>query len=102
MEKYHNEVVQTLVETYSDDKQLLGDILFYLYQSSTDMNLKGAIVEVMNDLGRCISCGSELISYEFTETHTELDNNNEEEFVAHLCCNCNRAEIEELHAKEME
>ena len=101
MEKYHNEIVQTLVDSYSDDKQLLGDILFYLYKSSSDMSLKGAIVEVMNDLGRCVQCGSELINYEFTETHSELDNNKEELFIAHLCNNCDRAEIEELHAKEM-
>ena len=102
MEKYHNEIVQTLVETYSDDKQLLSDILFYLYQSSSDVNLKYAIAEVMTDINRCVKCGGGLISYEFTEIHSELDNNDKEEFIVHLCPNCNRTEIEQLHAKAKE
>lgn len=102
MEKYQNEIIQTLVDSYSDDKQLLADMLCYLYNSTDDLSLLGAILGVMNDLGRCSECGSELITYEFTDIHSELDNSDEEIYFAKLCSQCDRVEIEATHAKVKE
>ena len=100
MEKYYNEIVQTLVDSYKDDEQLLGDMLYYLYETTDCLSLKNTITDVMYDLNRCISCGGSLVVYEYEESHTELDDGGSEVFLAKLCSNCDRAEIKELHAKE--
>lgn len=102
MEKYHDEIVQTLVDSYKDDKELLGKIMYSLYHATNDFELKELIVGVLNDLDVCIQCGSKLTGYTFEETHTELDNRNVEVFVAKLCNICDRAEITELNATRKE
>ena len=44
MESYANEVIQALIDAYSDDKELVKDCLFYLYHTTTDDKLRYQIL----------------------------------------------------------
>lgn len=98
MENYAFETVEAISDYYrkdgKDGKELTKDILFYLYHTTTDDQLKQKIVEWFNEENYCIECGTELLSYEWSETHTELDDNSIEWFTYWLCPICDRNEVE--------
>ena len=93
------EALDAILDAYKDDKELLSTILFFLYHTSDDDRLRQNIATLMKDMDKCISCNSDLMTYEFQEVHYELDNNDIETFAVKLCSHCDRDEIEQLHAK---
>ena len=99
IENMSTEALDAILDTYKDDKELISTILFFLYHTSDDDRLRQNIATLMEDMDKCISCNSDVMTYEFQEVHNELDNNDIETFVAKLCSHCDRAEIEQLHAK---
>ena len=101
MEKYQDEVVQTLIDSYSDDKELLGSIMLYLYHVTNDVELMRLISEVMTKLNMCVTCGSKLLSYEYEEIHKELEYDNVELFSIKCCPICDRIEIREGKYREV-
>lgn len=67
MEKFNNEVVDLIIDSFRDDKQLIVNILFYLYKTTTDDAMKQSILHFMNEQNICIQCGSEMVYYEWNE-----------------------------------
>lgn len=99
IENMSNELLDAILDTYKDDKELIATILFFLYHTSDDNRLRQNIATLMEDMDKCISCNSDVLTYKFQEVHSELDNNDVETFVTKLCSHCDRDEIEQLHAK---
>ena len=88
MENMSIEILDAICDAYNDDKDLVVKCLFYLYHNSTDDKLNRQIVDIMSEMGYCITCGDKLTTYEYKETHTELDYNNEEIMSAEICRHC--------------
>lgn len=97
MEDFSMEVVETITEHYvndgSDGKELIKDILFYLYHNTTSDKLHQKILEWFNTENYCIECGTKLLPYDWYETHTELDGNDREWFTTYLCPACDDEEV---------
>lgn len=93
-ENFSREIIDLITEDFFDDEQLVIDVLFYLYHTTEDNKMKQQIVDVFNDYGYCIGCKNKLSTYEWYETHTELEYNNQEWFSIQLCPYCDRGEIE--------
>ena len=83
------EVVSTITDYYAKDgeegKELIKDILFYLYHTTTDHKLMANIVEWFNEENYCIQCGSKLTYYEWKEARPI----GEEIMSAYDCSRCN-------------
>ncbi len=94
MEKFNNEIVELIVDAFNDDKQMVIDMLFYLYKTTTDDAMKLSIIDFMNEENTCIECGSEMITYEYKEYHSEVDAY--EDMTVNLCPYCDRGEMERL------
>ena len=92
MENFALEIVETINEHYYRDgtegKELIKDMLFYLYHTTNDDKLKEAILDRFNEEQYCIECGAKLRPYDYCETHTELEYNNKEWFTEWLCPVC--------------
>ena len=92
MEDFSIEVVETITDYYSKDgeegKELTRDILFYLYHNTNNDKLRQAILHWFNEEQYCIECGEKLQPYDYCETRTELEYNNQEWFTAWLCPVC--------------
>ena len=77
MENFSKEIIQTIVDDYSDDMELVVSMLSYLYQTTLDDNMKKSIIDVFNVSNRCIECGDKMTPYEWTDdngdTHTTYD-----------------------------
>ena len=77
MERFDKEIVQTIVDDYGDDMELVVSMLSYLYQTTLDDNMKKSIIDVFNVSNRCIECGDKMTPYEWTDdngdTHTTYD-----------------------------
>lgn len=99
MEDFSIEVVETITDYYSKDgeegRELTKDILFYLYHNTDNDKLKQAILHWFNVEAYCIMCGEKLQSYDYYETHTELDGRCRELRTAWLCPKCDKGEIED-------
>lgn len=97
MEDFSIEVIETITEHYGNDgkegKELIKDMLFYLYHTTTSDTLKKRIVQWFNAENYCISCGTELQAYEWCEIHDELEGNPREWFTTYLCPICDGGEI---------
>lgn len=93
MENFSTEIIDLVCDTYAKDKQLVIDILFYLYHTTSDDKMKQQIVDIFNTEGYCIDCGSKLTTYTWDEIHTELEYNNREPMFADYCPICDRYEI---------
>ena len=72
MENMSTEILDSICDMYKEDEELVVTCLMYLYQTSNDDKLRYNIVEIMNDMNRCIECGDKLTYYEFQEYHPEL------------------------------
>jgi len=94
-ENFSREIIDLITKDFFDNEQLVIDVLFYLYHTTEDNKMKQQIVDVFNDYGYCIGCKNKLSTYEWYETHTELEYNNQEWFSIQLCPYCDRAEIED-------
>ena len=92
MEDFSRAIMIAITEFY-EDEELVKDILSYLYNNTNDVELESNIVDWFTAQNRCLECGSKLITYEFTETHTELDFNKEEPYVMHYCPICDKNDI---------
>lgn len=99
IENMSTEALDAILDVYKDDKELISMILFFLYHTSDDDRLRQNIATLMGNMDKCISCNSDVMTYEFQEVHSELDNNDVETFVTKLCSHCDRDEIKQLHAK---
>ena len=97
MEKFNNEIVELIVDAFNDDKQMVIDMLFYLYKTTTDDAMKLSIIDFMNEENICLCCGSEMIPYEYKEYHQELGEY--EDCTANLCPYCDRGEMENLDGR---
>ena len=99
MECFACEVVSTITDYYSKDgkegKELVKNMLLYLYHTTTDDKLKQTILDWFNEEQYCISCGEKLIPYEYCEVHDELPYDNKEWLVDYVCPVCDRGVIEE-------
>ena len=97
MEDFSNEVVETIVDHYSNDgeegKELVKDILFYLYHNTTNDKLKWKIVEWFNSENYCIECGMKLQAYDWYEIHDELPDQPKEWFTTYLCPICDGGKV---------
>lgn len=94
MENMSYEVFEAIKDIYSDDNKLVKDCLFYLYHKTTDNKLKLLITDWFKKYGYCIECGSKLQSYEWAESHDELEGSPNEYFSCLICPNCENAEFE--------
>ena len=87
MERFDKEIVQTIVDDYNDDMELVLSMLSYLYQTTNDDNMKKSIIDVFNVENRCIECGDKMTPYEWTDdngdAHTTYD-----------CLRCTDREVE--------
>lgn len=68
MEKFNHEIVDLIIDSFSDDKDLIAQMLFYLYHTTTDDRMKESVLTFMNEENYCISCGSKMTYYEWSET----------------------------------
>lgn len=97
MEDLSIEVVEAISDHYRNEgkegNELAKDILFYLYHNTNNDKLQQQILNWFNAENYCITCGNKLEPYDYYETHTELDDNPREYFVAYLCPYCDRKEI---------
>ena len=84
MEKFALEIVETINEHYyrdgTDGKELIKDMLFYLYHTTNDDKMKQVILDWFNKEQYCIECGAKLQPYDYCE--------------AWLCPVCDRGEFE--------
>ena len=101
MEGFSREIIDLICDDWNDDEQLVIDALVYLYNTTTDNKMIEQIEMVCEDYGYCPDCGNKLSTYEWYETHTELEYNNQEWFSCQLCPCCDRGEIED-YMKEVE
>lgn len=97
MENFGLEIVETINEHYYRDgiegKELIKDMLFYLYHTTNDNKLKEVILDWFNEEQYCIECGEKLQPYEYCEVHDELAYNNREWLTEWLCPVCDRDEV---------
>ena len=97
MENFALEIVETINEHYhrdgADGKELIKDMLFYLYHTTNDDKMKQVILDWFNEEQYCIECGEKLQPYDYCEAHTEFEYNNKEWFTAWLCPVCDRGEV---------
>lgn len=100
-ENFSREIIDLICDDWRDDEQLVIDALVYLYNTTNDIKMIEQIEMVCKDYGYCPDCGNKLSTYEWYETHTELEYNNQEWFSTQLCPYCDRAEIED-DMKEVE
>lgn len=94
-ENFSREIIDLICDEWRDDEQLVIDALVYLYNTTTDDKIIEQIEMVCKDYGYCPDCGNKLSIYEWCETHTELEYNNQEWFSCQMCPYCDRAEIED-------
>ena len=94
-ENFSREIIDLICDDWNDDEQLVIEALTYLYNTTTDDKMSEQIEMVCKDYGYCPDCGNELSTYEWCETHTELEYNNQEWFSRQLCPCCDSGEIED-------
>lgn len=72
MNDMHDEVIEAVCEHYKDDDDTAADCLLYL---ATLKCLPLAVHSqiALDNMGRCTTCGSKLLTYTHRELHTELD-----------------------------
>ena len=87
MENFSKEIIRTITEDYADDTRLVISMLSYLYQTTSDEQMKLAIIEVFNNENWCIECGDEMTLFHFYD-----DNGNVQ--VAYDCLRCSDREVE--------
>lgn len=92
MNDYNRAIMIAITEFY-EDEEMVASILSELYNDTDNDDLKYDITNWFTAQNRCLECGSKLITYEFTETHTELDFNKEEPYIMHYCPICDKDEI---------
>lgn len=88
VEDYSDEIIQTLVDSYNDDKSLLGYMMLYLLSEVKSDYFADSIIEVLDDLEICTECGTPLIEFKYKEKHPELEHDNIEEKTVLLCPKC--------------
>ena len=86
IDNYATEVLDTICEQFKDDKQLVIEILRYLYYTSKDERIRSQIVSILTDMNYCISCGSEMVYYEWKEPRPL----GEETMSAYICPSCDK------------
>jgi hypothetical protein len=95
MEGFSREIIDLICDDWNDDEQLVIDALVYLYNTTNDNKMIEQIEMVCKDYGYCPDCSNKLSTYEWCETHTELEYNNQEWFSCQMCPCCDRGEIED-------
>ena len=97
-EQVHIDRIVKYIDVYSEESEININITSYnsgmaLLKDIENDDLKYDITNWFTAQNRCLECGSKLITYEFTETHTELDFNKEEAYVMHYCPICDKNDI---------
>ena len=91
--KDYNRAIMIAITEFYEDEEMVSKILSELYNDTQDDDLKHDIVNWFNATDRCLDCGTKLVTYEFTETHTELDFNRDEPYIMRYCPICDKDEI---------
>ena len=91
--KDYNRAIMIAITEFYEDEEMVSNILSELYNDTKDDDLKYDITNWFTATDRCLECGTKLITYEFTETHTELDFNREEPYIMRYCPICDKDEI---------
>ena len=87
MERFDKEIVQTIIDDYGDDMELVLSMLSYLYQTTNDDNMKKSIIDVFNIRNICIECCSKMTPYEWTDDNGDIH-------TTYDCLVCNNREVE--------
>lgn len=87
---YSTEIISLITETFDDDKQLVANMLIYLYDTTNCTNMDKQIEEWFETNHRCIGCGSKELNYQY------FDWNLNEDINVWLCEECNRSRIREI------
>ena len=64
MENFSTEIISLICDTFSDDKQLVMDMLRYLHFNTLDSKMKKNIEDIFLKEGYCVDCGTKLKSYD--------------------------------------
>lgn len=88
MENMREEVFDAIVSYYDLDFSLVKDVLYYIYHTTRDVDMKIKIEDWFYENGWCVNCNSELVLEEFEEIHTELEGNPIEHYHTLLCPYC--------------
>ena len=100
VENMSSELLECIMEYYRNEidneetKELVATILRYLYDNTTDNNLKRQISEIVSDLGYCLECGNKLQDYTYEEVHSEVPPPNIEYITETLCPCCDMSYID--------
>lgn len=102
MESFAREILDVICEEYSDDKDLVAQILLYLYNTSRDDKMTSNICDIMSAMDYCLQCGDKMATFEWDELHTELEYDNVEKFSQTLCEVCDSSYIYSVKATKVE
>ena len=91
--KDYNRAIMIAITEFYEDEEMVSKILSELYNDTQDDDLKHDITNWFIATDRCLDCGTKLVTYEFTETHTELDFNRDEPYIMRYCPICDKDEI---------
>jgi hypothetical protein len=94
---YAREIVEAITDygryDGEDGKELVSNMLLYLFNNTTDKKLKKEILGWFTEEKYCIECGAKLLPYEYSEPHTELDHDIYEYHTVYLCPFCDKDDI---------
>lgn len=82
------EILDLITEEFYDDKSLVKDCLYYLYHTISDKKMKEQIEDWFKMNCYCLVCGNKLKTYQYDETHSELEYDNIEHCFVELCPLC--------------
>lgn len=77
------EIIDAICEYYKDDESSLVDCLMYLRNKINDFYINTIINQTLNEMNRCIDCGTKLELYYYKEWHPEI---NTSETLADIYC----------------
>jgi len=98
MEDLSKVIVMAITE-FLDDEELVKDALSYLYHNENSVELESEIVNWFTAEGRCLECGTKLITYEGTEIHDELEYGQAEPYIMHYCPICDKNDLIRINSK---
>ena len=97
MESFADEIILAVYDKYVDsfDEKEMMDILYYLYHTTTDDNMKRQIIDIFNEKNYCIECGNKMEKYQWSEPHDETDPTSYEEYTVWDCPYCGDTKYQE-------
>lgn len=92
------EIVDAINEYFKDDEAIKADCLLFLahidkIDKDVITRMGGTCFCELENMGRCVECGEELVDYQYKVTHWGIDGNPVETCSIKLCPNCEMGEI---------